>query len=192
MKISVSCLRWLGSSPIARGAAALACGLALSSPARADDDLWGCQVLLCMSNPAGPTAVAECVPPISRLWRHLRRGRPFPSCSQAGFEGGNVKYDPWRCPEAGEEGGEDTSWVLARRWDPDEGVNAAWCVSLVNHVDTSCPDPDGGAEDPNRQVPCRVRHSIPALRHDMPHYIDLPSAGPDGGPGRVRFRMGRG
>lgn len=27
-------------------------------------DQWGCEVLLCLSNPAGPTAVKECEPPI--------------------------------------------------------------------------------------------------------------------------------
>ena len=41
---------------------------------------WGCEVLLCLSNPAGPTAVAECVPPIKKLWRALRKGKPFPTC----------------------------------------------------------------------------------------------------------------
>ncbi len=49
-----------------------------ASPAKADN--WGCEVLLCMSNPAGPTAVGACVPPITRLWKHLAKGRPFPTC----------------------------------------------------------------------------------------------------------------
>lgn len=44
---------------------------------------FGCTVLLCLSNPAGPTAVAECVPPIRQLWRDLARGRPFPTCEEA-------------------------------------------------------------------------------------------------------------
>ncbi len=51
------------------------------APAHADQ--WGCEVLLCLSNPAGPTAVAECKPPIHRLWRHLARGHSFPSCEMA-------------------------------------------------------------------------------------------------------------
>lgn len=57
----------------------LACG---ATAAHADD--WGCEVLLCMSNPAGPTAVAQCVPPINRLWDHLKRGKPFPTCDTGG------------------------------------------------------------------------------------------------------------
>jgi hypothetical protein len=82
--------------------AALAAGYLLPAPARADD--WGCQVLLCLSNPGGPTEFAECRPPIERLWRHLRRGRPFPNCAMARSpEGGGswaqvviAPYDP--CP----------------------------------------------------------------------------------------------
>lgn len=49
--------------------------------AHADD--YGCQVLLCLSNPNGPMAVAECVPPIQRLYRDIFRWRPrpFPTCA---------------------------------------------------------------------------------------------------------------
>ena len=61
----------------------LALGLAVSAgvadPAHAQD--WGCQVLLCLANPGGPTQYAECAPPISRLWDALRRGSAFPTCS---------------------------------------------------------------------------------------------------------------
>ena len=62
-----------------------ALGLAVSAgvmvPAHAQD--WGCQVLLCLANPGGPTQYAECVGPISRLWDALRRGQVFPTCSGA-------------------------------------------------------------------------------------------------------------
>src|SRR5205814_2149317 len=44
---------------------------------------WGCEVLLCLANPNGPTAVAPCVPPIRRLWRELARGHAFPTCAMA-------------------------------------------------------------------------------------------------------------
>ena len=50
-------------------------------PANADD--WGCEVLLCLSNPAGPTAVEQCKPPIQRLWDHLRHVHDFPTCDMA-------------------------------------------------------------------------------------------------------------
>jgi hypothetical protein len=45
---------------------------------QADD--WGCQVLLCLSNPGGPEQYSECVPPIEKLWNALRHGDPFPMC----------------------------------------------------------------------------------------------------------------
>lgn len=66
-------------------------------------DQWGCEVLLCLSNPAGPTAEPSCKPPIHRLWRHLARGHSFPSCKMAkGKSGASYAqqgfsyYDP--CP----------------------------------------------------------------------------------------------
>lgn len=64
---------------------------------------YGCKVLLCLSNPAGPKAESECVPPINRLYRDLRKGRSFPSCEMAKGPGGQSyarqvydHYDP--CP----------------------------------------------------------------------------------------------
>lgn len=48
------------------------------------EDLWGCQVLLCLANPDGPEALSECRPPIERLREHLRHGHPFPSCPSGG------------------------------------------------------------------------------------------------------------
>ena len=64
---------------------------------------WGCEVLLCLANPNGPTAVAQCVPPIQRLWRELARGRAFPSCAMASGPNGRSYAQPAsshydRCP----------------------------------------------------------------------------------------------
>lgn len=47
---------------------------------RALADGWGCQVLLCLSDPRGPESEKECVPPIEKLWDALRHGNPFPTC----------------------------------------------------------------------------------------------------------------
>lgn len=60
--------------------------LSLSAPAVMADD-YGCTVLLCLSNPNGPKAVAECVSPIDRLYRDLKKGRPFPHCDLASTPG---------------------------------------------------------------------------------------------------------
>jgi hypothetical protein len=69
---------------------------------------WGCEVLLCLANPAGPTAVAACVPPIHHLWRELAKGHAFPSCAEASGTAGRSYaqpvesfYDP--CPEGSTE-----------------------------------------------------------------------------------------
>lgn len=51
---------------------------ASSSPALASEH--GCKVLMCLANPNGPKAVVECHEDIDRLFRDLRRGRPFPRC----------------------------------------------------------------------------------------------------------------
>ena len=62
--------------------AVMLAGSGWSAPARASD--WGCQVLLCLSNPGGPTQYAACVPPITKLWDQLATGHPFPSCAEGG------------------------------------------------------------------------------------------------------------
>ena len=65
--------RWALALTLFAGTSVLAPGVA-----HADD--WGCQVLLCLSNPGGPEQYGACVPPIERLWSALRRGDPFPTC----------------------------------------------------------------------------------------------------------------
>jgi hypothetical protein len=65
--------RWALALTLFAGTSVLAPGVA-----HADD--WGCQVLLCLSNPGGPEQYGACVPPIERLWSALRDGDPFPPC----------------------------------------------------------------------------------------------------------------
>ena len=80
---------------------ALALGL-LGGAAQADD--FGCQVLLCLSNPRGMLALKECEPPIERMFEEMRRLRPppFPTCDFAGG-GSNFATRDWGnggfCPE---------------------------------------------------------------------------------------------
>ena len=47
----------------------------LTSDQNARGDEWGCQVILCLSNPGGATQYAQCRPPIRELWRRLAKGR---------------------------------------------------------------------------------------------------------------------
>lgn len=125
-----------------------------SQSAQASD--WGCQVLLCLSDPRGPTKESECRPPIHKLWRALAKGHSFPSCALAGnTESGTGSYakqvweyyDP--CPHGTHPAG---GWVAessstdprawrqsprahsqvfssGRRWsDRDEPLGARACV----------------------------------------------------------------
>jgi len=66
-----------------------------ASYARSDD--WGCQVILCISNPGGPTQYAACEPPIQRLWSELAAGHSFPTCSGVGFQTSEPGYEPYYC-----------------------------------------------------------------------------------------------
>lgn len=66
--------------------------------ARADE--WGCQVILCLSNPGGPTQYGECRPPIEKLWSWLSRGRSFPTCTGVGFQTSRPRYEPYYCNAA--------------------------------------------------------------------------------------------
>lgn len=82
-------------------------------------DTWGCEVLLCLSNPAGPMAVAQCVPPIKRLYRAIFKWKPdpFPTCAMAqgpnGRSWANVEYNNYydSCP-AGTAPLERGAWAV--------------------------------------------------------------------------------
>lgn len=45
-----------------------------------DDEQWACEVALCLSNPEGPTAAAECKAPIEKMHRELAKGHSIPKC----------------------------------------------------------------------------------------------------------------
>ncbi|CAN7622758.1 hypothetical protein [Pararhizobium sp. LjRoot238] len=77
------------------GCTILAPYLISGSKAQASD--WGCQVVLCLSNPGGPTQFAECRPPIQKLWRELAKGHSFPTCSGVGFHSSRPGYEPHYC-----------------------------------------------------------------------------------------------
>ncbi len=65
--------------PLSAGAAAPHASLLTGN------DRWGCEVLLCLSNPAGPEAESECRGPVERLYTSLKSRHPFfPKCPLAG------------------------------------------------------------------------------------------------------------
>ena len=108
-------------------------------------DQWGCEVLLCLSNPAGPTAVKECEPPIHRLWDHLRDGHEFPTCDMAkdGKSSAYAKlgfnfFDP--CPPGTRPLAQGERAVQATMGG---GVRAAWKFANVSEVLTGIGDGEG-------------------------------------------------
>lgn len=50
----------------------------------ADSDSDPCTIALCLANPNGPTAVAECEPPIRYLMKRLAQGKSMPKCDMGG------------------------------------------------------------------------------------------------------------
>ncbi|MDI4655186.1 MULTISPECIES: hypothetical protein [Xanthobacter] len=158
------------NSPTAR---ALSCAFVLlssycisSSKARADD--WGCQVLLCLSNPGGPMQFAECVPPVQRLWNELARGRPFPTCSGIGFQASTPGYEPYSC---------EADYRVTARFGP-QGQEAARVSATRQVVDTSqCTSGAGNgtarwvSSSGQRQCMAYVT-ARPSVR-SQPHFVDV-------------------
>ena len=68
---------WKRTYHIVPGCFSVAVTALCAQPAHADE--WGCEVLLCMSNPAGPEAVGQCVPPMQRFYNVLKHGGSRPT-----------------------------------------------------------------------------------------------------------------
>ena len=68
--------------------AALALTFSMTT-ASAEEDYFGCKVMLCMSNPGGYDKIKECEPPMRRLAIHLAKGKPFPPCLFVKDKNGN-------------------------------------------------------------------------------------------------------
>lgn len=148
--------------------------LASGSHARADD--WGCQVILCLSNPGGPTQFAECRPPVEKLWQHLARGHSFPTCSGVGFHSTRPGYEPYYC---------DDGYNLVGRYEP-RGQEATCISTSLSEVSQSlCSfDRDGGGSSAGSVLSARwqrvngrfkcMAYSItrPNVR-SQPHYVDV-------------------
>lgn len=148
----------------------------LTSDQNARGDEWGCQVILCLSNPGGATQYAQCRPPIRELWRRLAKGRSFPTCSGVGFKSSRPRYEPLYCNEG---------YRLTAGYGP-RGRDAT-CVSTAMQVvsnDLCRPDHYGGRGrsgsissarwqwDDGRQQCMAYTISRPLVR-EKPRYIDL-------------------
>ncbi|WP_082537302.1 MULTISPECIES: hypothetical protein [unclassified Aureimonas] len=142
----------------------------LSSRAHADE--WGCEVILCLSNPGGPTQFAACRPPIEKLWHELAKGRSFPTCRGVGFSASQPGDEPYYC---------NTGFRLTSRYGVEN--REAACVSLApREVSSSrCALRDSGRErrmparwvrDGDRLV-CKATVTTAPNRRDKPRFIDI-------------------
>ncbi|ASQ12384.1 hypothetical protein NKZ03_11130 [Sinorhizobium meliloti] len=153
--------------------------LVFDGKARADD--WGCQVILCLSNPGGPTQYAECRPPIEKLWRALAKGHSFPACSGVGYQASRPGYEPYYC-----NGG----YRLTTRYG-DRGREAS-CISTTPQIVSSheCYFDNDRSTSPRWQrsegrIKCqRYVTTRPNIR-PQPHYVDVTIDG--GGKQRVWY-----
>lgn len=152
--------------------AATLCYTIEDRPAHADD--WGCKVILCLSNPGGPTQFEACRPPIERLWRDLAKGRSFPTCSGVGFSVSQPGYEPYFC---------STGFRLTSRYG--DGRQEAACVSLapreVSSSRCGLGERDG---DRDRQLPahwvrvgdrlvCKATVTTSPNRREKPRFVDV-------------------
>lgn len=144
-----------------------------STIARGDD--WGCQVLLCISNPSGATQYAACRPPIERLSSHLARGRSFPVCSGVGFTAIQPRHQPYYC---------DAGFRLVGR-SGGRGHGEVTCLSTQPRPvsNDSCRIDDSGGhfgthgsargEFSDGKSVCKALETVRPHVREQPRYIDL-------------------
>ncbi|MBX5133263.1 hypothetical protein HJB80_11410 [Rhizobium lentis] len=148
----------------------------LISGSKAQAEVWGCQVILCLSNPGGPTQFGECRPPIQKLWRELARGHSFPTCSGVGFHSSRPGYEPYYCDAGyrlrggdGSGGGQVTCVATS-----PQPVSNALCSQDADNFGTH----DNSVLSPHWQrQDGRYRCTgYPIMRPNVrsrPHYIDV-------------------
>ncbi|MBY5824513.1 hypothetical protein [Rhizobium leguminosarum] len=148
----------------------------LTSPGTAQATDWGCEVILCLSNPGGPTQFAECRPPIQKLWRELSEGHSFPTCSGVGFRSSRPGYEPHYCEtgyrlesDYGPRGREATCVSTAL-----QPVSNAFCPSVgdgYNFNKGLVLSPRWQREDGRRQ--CMGYSTARPNVRPQPHYVDV-------------------
>lgn len=151
-------------------AAASLTSFSLVFDSKAQADGWGCQVILCLSNPGGATQYAECRPPVEKLWRELAKGHSFPSCSGAGFQTSRPRYEPYYC---------DEGYRLTTRY-VDRGQEAS-CISTTPQTvsDSEC-DPDRRRSRPSsgwrwngQERQCQRYVTMRPHVRSQPRYVDV-------------------
>lgn len=155
-----------------------ALALSSTSAARANAQ-WGCEVLLCSvsANP-GWQAIPYCVPPMTRLIRHLSEGGDWPACLSSDARLGYERWLPCR-------GG----FRSARRNTSTNDDAASWpieiCRSQSSRRVCAVERDDGEARNVCRQV----HEEYAREPHSKPYYYAI--RGADGSLGRYHFSLSR-
>lgn len=149
----------------------------LTSPGQAQANEWGCEVILCLSNPGGATQFAACRPPIQKLWRELAEGHSFPTCSGVGFRSSRPGYEPYYC---------ETGYRLESDYRPRGQETTCVSTSLQPVSDAYCPNvfgddhkfnkdsvrsPRWQREDGRRR--CMGYSTARPNVRPQPHYVDV-------------------
>jgi hypothetical protein len=142
--------------------------------ARADE--WGCQVILCLSNPGGPTQYGECRPPIEKLWSRLAKGHSFPTCTGVGFQSSRPRYEPYYC---------NSGYRLSAGYGPLGNERTCISTSLQAVSNSLCQrDRNGGGSNEgsaisprwqreNGRYQCMAYAVVRPLVREKPRYVDV-------------------
>lgn len=136
---------------------------------------WGCQVILCLSNPGGPMQYSECRPPIQKLWSWLARGHAFPTCNGVGFKSSRPRYEPYYCQSgyrlfAGQSAGGRAATCISTSL---QAVDGAFCRNerSVASIEKTVISPRMQRNNSRNQCLAYVT-TRPFLR-EKPSYIDV-------------------
>lgn len=148
--------------------------LSFGQNAHADD--WGCQIILCLSNPGGPMQYGECRPPVQKLWRWLARGKSFPTCSGAGFQSSRPLYDPLYCSDGYRltvtysDKAREASCVSTSRQIVNKSLcrhDRGWPGNSNEHITSA------QWQSENGQLQCTGYLTARPLVREQPNYIDV-------------------
>lgn len=150
----------------------------LKGSGMSSNDEWACTCLLCLANPNGWRSVSECVPPVKKLFKHLKRHK-MPKCPKSGA--GNFLtfvYNPTNVCSI--KGLDDVSgWIakVGQRSDPIysnayQGAGTDYCVSGYQYTQTRCVEWDAEGECISR---ARVKFysTVVPNEHYFPYAIDV-------------------
>jgi hypothetical protein len=144
------------------------------SHVRADD--WGCQVILCISNPGGPTQYDECKPAIHKLWSELAKGHSFPTCNSVGLRISQPGYEPHYCGPGYRlirsygVRGQEVSCVSTA---PQKLDDAFCSYGHNNYLSTDGGVTSAGWQRHDGRLQCFGQMTVRPTVRERPHFIDV-------------------